>query len=266
MKARILSGVVGLGIIVPPLVWGGQRGAEIVVLIAMLIGLEEYAGLVLGEARRKAFALLLAFAAPVWALLVWGPAEWHVPGIAAAALALFLVPMFSWADTTAGAHAGLRLVAGLVYVPVLMSFLPRLRALDGGLTWLFLALAITWAGDTGAYFSGRAFGKTPLFPRVSPKKTWEGAIGGALLAAAFSAGLCLAFLPRVSLVHALVFGVLVDVFGILGDLVESMLKRAFGIKDSGWIMPGHGGILDRIDSLLFTAPVLWIYATLFQLG
>ena len=101
---------------------------------------------------------------------------------------------------------------------------------------------------------------------MSPKKTWEGAIGGAALAVV---GACVVKgigLPNVGWGHAIALGIIIDAGGVVGDLVESMLKRSFGVKDSGWIMPGHGGILDRVDSLLFTAPLTWVYATVFGLG
>jgi phosphatidate cytidylyltransferase len=150
-----------------------------------------------------------------------------------------------------------RLGFGLVYVPVLMAPLARIRMEPDGLALIFFLLASTWLGDTGAYFAGRAFGKTPLFPRVSPKKTREGVFGGLLLAVAGAALIKSVSNLDLSWPVVLVLAAVLDVAGVIGDLAESMLKRAFGVKDSGSIMPGHGGILDRIDSLLFTGPLLW---------
>jgi phosphatidate cytidylyltransferase len=149
---------------------------------------------------------------------------------------------------------------------VLCAFLPLISRFDGGLAWIALILSVTWAGDTGAYFSGRALGKTKLFERVSPKKTWEGFAGGFVGSIVGALIVQRLGLPNLPVMHAVILGGLLNVFGVVGDLVESMLKRAYGVKDSGWIMPGHGGILDRVDSILFTAPVAWIYATLLQLG
>lgn len=121
---------------------------------------------------------------------------------------------------------------------------------------------MTWLGDTGAYFAGRFAGKTPLFPRVSPKKTREGVVGG-VFASVIGAcivkqvgGVDIGWGPLVAL------AVVLDLAGVVGDLAESLLKRAWGVKDSGWIMPGHGGILDRVDALLFTAPLLWGFVLL----
>lgn len=115
-----------------------------------------------------------------------------------------------------------------------------------------------WANDTGAYLAGRSFGKRKLFPKISPNKTWEGTIGGALLAVlvAFNCGTYFTSLSRMEWV---MIALIIVVFGSLGDLVESMLKRSYGIKDSGNILPGHGGILDRFDGLLIAAPVVFSF-------
>ena len=131
-----------------------------------------------------------------------------------------------------------------------------------GFGWLVLTFAGTFGGDAGAYLSGRLFGKTPLFPLVSPKKTWEGLIGGVAIAV----GLCLAmrglFFPWASVVDCLVMGIFIDLAGATGDLVESMMKRDAGVKDSGRFLPGHGGMLDRIDSIVFTLPLTYLYVQL----
>lgn len=128
----------------------------------------------------------------------------------------------------------------------------------GGWTVLSIFASI-WACDSGAYFAGRAFGRHRLFERVSPKKTWEGAIAGFLAAiGAFLLMRALA-LPYLSVPQAVICGVIVGVFGQLGDLAESLLKRDAGIKDSSALIPGHGGVLDRFDSILFVSPLLFLY-------
>ena len=125
---------------------------------------------------------------------------------------------------------------------------------------LLFALAITWAADTTAYFVGRAIGKHPLAPHISPKKTWEGSIGsmlGSLLVAyAFS------FWIRIPLPHLLIMAAVGNIAGQFGDLLESAYKRSAGVKDSGGLLPGHGGILDRIDALILCIPVIWYYLVL----
>lgn len=148
---------------------------------------------------------------------------------------------------------------GVLYVAWLLGHLILIRSLQEGIFLVFLVFLVTWANDTGAYLVGAPLGRTPLAPRISPKKTWEGVIGGtvASVAAAFA---CRAwFLESLTAVDALVIGVVISVTAPLGDLCESLLKRSAGIKDSGSIVPGHGGILDRVDSLIFTAPAIYYY-------
>lgn len=128
---------------------------------------------------------------------------------------------------------------------------------------LFLALlVIIWVYDSGAYLFGVTLGKHRLYERISPKKSWEGAIGGTLSAIGISA-LISSYIPEISLMHWIILGFLIVVAATLGDLTESMIKRQFGVKDSGTIFPGHGGILDRFDSLLFAIPVFVCYLEVF---
>jgi phosphatidate cytidylyltransferase len=123
--------------------------------------------------------------------------------------------------------------------------------------------AMVMMTDTGAYYTGRSIGKHKLAPRVSPGKTIEGSIGG-FVAAALTGPLCkLTFFPEIPMVDAILLGATIGVTGQIGDLAESLLKRGAGVKDSGTIFPGHGGMLDRLDSILFCAPVLYYYARVF---
>jgi phosphatidate cytidylyltransferase len=154
-------------------------------------------------------------------------------------------------------------VLGAAYPGLLLSALVRLRQLDRGEYWILLALVVTWFNDTGAYFAGRAFGRHKLYPRVSPSKTVEGAIGGLLASVSGAIAVQMLFLPRLPLWGAAVIGAGGAVLGPLGDLSESMLKRAWGAKDSGHLLPGHGGLLDRIDALLFNAPFVLFCARMF---
>ncbi|MCA9708756.1 MAG: phosphatidate cytidylyltransferase [Myxococcales bacterium] len=160
----------------------------------------------------------------------------------------------------AGRHFGVCL-AGLLYVPLLMSVLPLLKK-GGQEHWITLSLCIAFFSDTVAYFFGRAFGKHKLYEAVSPKKTWQGAFGGvlgALLATVVVGAMWL--VPQLGLGHAVVLGVLANVCGQAGDLVESMIKRTYGVKDSSNLLPGHGGMLDRIDAMVYVAPVVYYYVT-----
>jgi phosphatidate cytidylyltransferase len=153
-------------------------------------------------------------------------------------------------------------VLGAAYPGILLAMVVRLRQLPDGVGWLVLTLAVTWLNDTGAYFAGRAYGRRKLYPRISPSKTWEGAAGG-LLASIAGALLvkALGWLPQLPWWGSVVVGAGAGVLGPVGDLSESMLKRAYGAKDSSALLPGHGGVLDRIDALLFTAPFVLFCAT-----
>lgn len=152
---------------------------------------------------------------------------------------------------------------GILYVSWFLSFLLKLRFLDEGRMWVAYLLCVTKSTDIGAYLVGTAIGRHPLIPHVSPKKSVEGLIGGLTLAAVVS----LAFGPhlpfRFSTAHLAVLGVLLAVVGQIGDLSESLMKRFCGAKDSGKLLPGMGGALDLVDSVLFTAPIFYFHLKMF---
>jgi phosphatidate cytidylyltransferase len=150
-------------------------------------------------------------------------------------------------------------VASALYLGFLLSTFVSLRLRSNGLEWLITAFAITWMIDASAFFAGRLFGRHKWWPRLSPKKTWEGLIGGSLV------GLLTAILLGVWLLGlnpwlGLLLGVLCAIFAPMGDLAVSLFKRKAGAKDTGQLIPGHGGILDRLDSLLFTVPLVTYFA------
>jgi phosphatidate cytidylyltransferase len=148
----------------------------------------------------------------------------------------------------------------VVYVGLLLGHLVWLRQDHRGAWWVFSALVITWAYDTGAYAAGSGYGRRPFMAHVSAKKTREGVVGGLLLATL--AGLLAVPTVQLDVWQGLLLGCLIGVAAQTGDLVESMIKRQLGVKDSGTMLPGHGGLLDRIDSLLFAAPVVAYVALL----
>ena len=175
-----------------------------------------------------------------------------------------LMPLVRLGDI---ATAGLRIMAGgavPIYIDGSSGVLARLRAATAdGAGWVLLVLMLGWFGDTGGYFFGRFLGKRKLYEAVSPKKTRAGlvgavvgALGGAVLASSW-------YLPRLPLAHAVVLGLVSGLLGQAGDLTESLLKRSTGVKDSGALLPGHGGMLDRIDAVLVLAPLVYLY-TLFE--
>jgi phosphatidate cytidylyltransferase len=159
-------------------------------------------------------------------------------------------------------------IVPVVLVGLGLAHCVALRAIPGenGPDLLLLALVCVTLSDTGAYYVGSAFGKRRLAPSISPKKSWEGALGGwagSLVGAAFAH---VWFFQRLSVAHAVALGTVLCAAGIAGDLVESLMKRAAGVKDSSALLPGHGGVLDRVDSLMVAAPVLYYYWRVFLVG
>ncbi len=150
-------------------------------------------------------------------------------------------------------------VQGLVYIPLALSTLILLRMEPDGVRWIFLLLFIVFAGDAGAFYAGRFFGRHKLSPAISPGKTVEGAAGGLLVNIAVGYGFMILFLDHLPPAGCLLFFIAVGAAGQAGDLFESEFKRVKNIKDSGRIVPGHGGLLDRIDALLFAAPTAYLF-------
>lgn len=152
-------------------------------------------------------------------------------------------------------------VLGVVYIGGFLSTWPRTILLPGGEHWVLLGVVVVAAGDTFAYFVGRAVGKRPLSPRLSPNKTVEGAVAGLIAGMLLAAAYAAVFLPGIRTWFVLGAAAILGIAAQGGDLFESMLKRAAGVKDSGKILPGHGGMLDRVDGIIVAGPVLYLLAS-----
>jgi phosphatidate cytidylyltransferase len=174
-------------------------------------------------------------------------------------LAFSLLFLFRIRDITTAARDIAFAVLGFLYIPFLLMHLVLLHRTTYGWQWLLVIMLIVMTNDSAAYYTGSAFGKHRLYPLVSPKKSIEGALGGlggsicGTLLAKFT------FFPQLPLADALITAVVIGILGQTGDLFESLLKRSFGVKDSGSIIPGHGGVLDRMDSIIFAAPAMYYY-------
>lgn len=193
---------------------------------------------------------------------------------------LFLTIAMRRTDLSSGYPAAAASVFAFAYVALPMSLLVEIRQMAAGAIWIIYTLLVVWAGDIFAYFVGKAVGRHRMSPEVSPKKTWEGAIAS-ILASVIVGTLWFQHAPGISsallrvgligrrdgifaleqpqLLPIVVLSVIVNLAAQLGDLVESLIKRGAGVKDSGSILPGHGGMLDRIDAMLFAVPVVWAY-------
>lgn len=159
-----------------------------------------------------------------------------------------------------------RHLLGLLYIALLLAHFVLMRKMDTGRILILFTLVAVYFGDTTAFYIGRAYGKKKLAPRISPGKTVEGGLGAVAGSVAGAVISKLLFFPQLPLVHALILGAAVGVIGQLGDLWESLLKRSAQAKDSGALIPGHGGLLDRIDSVLFAAPLVYYYAWAVGIG
>lgn len=255
---RLAAAAVGLAGLVPAVVFGGVVAVEIIVPIVAVVCLAEYAAMAFPGDRWGHGAALSAGYALVYGATVYGTGPTVGAAWAATALGAMVFATFSAGDLEGAADRAGRLLVGIGWIGLLATIV-LLRRTEHGLAWLFLVLGSSWLGDTGAYFAGRAFGRHPLYPRVSPKKTWEGVAGGITLATVGTFCIRALGLPELSIPEGLLLGPVLCVMGVVGDLAESMLKRSFAVKDSGWILPGHGGMLDRIDSVMFVAPVLYLW-------
>jgi phosphatidate cytidylyltransferase len=190
-------------------------------------------------------------------VVVFRQPSWHA---LAALLALGWAALRA-ADLKDAFTAGAAAVCGVFYVGLPLRCLVEIRETAPALA--FYALALTAFGDIAAYYGGRAFGRHKLAPRVSPGKTWEGAIASVVVSLGLFTPFLLYFHPRIPLAVALACGVAVNIAGQFGDLAESALKRGVGVKDSSTLIPGHGGVLDRLDAHLFALPVMWYAGRIF---
>ena len=254
LAKRVLTAVIGIPILLTALYFGGLAWRVLVLLIIMA-GLVEFV-------RISGPGLYLDY------LFVAGLSFFAVTysGIDGTKLLLWLVFQLVYyliRATFSGMHlfSSAFNLFGVMYVVVLYSFLVLVRE-QFGIVWAVFGFAITWLTDTGAYFGGTRYGKHKLAPKISPKKSVEGALFG--VATAGLTGVFFALVTEGSLMQSVLFAVILSVCAQLGDLVESALKRERAVKDTGSLLPGHGGILDRFDSLAFVFPALFVLLTIFS--
>lgn len=255
-------------LIVPPLILLIALGPPLVlvllVLLATFFGLREFFTLALPAARgmERTTAILLGLALSL--VITYVETGLVFPFVAFLLLALALLFMITCQDLSSTmANLGTTFL-GLFYVGFLLGHISLTRYLADGRSWVLLLVSTVWMGDICAYLSGSFLGKHRLYPKISPKKTYEGLFGamaGSALTALVFTRVCL---PHVGSTPSLLLGIGIGGLGQLGDLTESMLKRSAQVKDSGSLIPGHGGMLDRLDSFLFSAPFLH-YSVLFFL-
>jgi phosphatidate cytidylyltransferase len=259
MMARIATALVGIPIVLYAVCAGNLWPLRMFLAIIGIVALLEFSRL----AGRSVWLLLIG-AGYLVALLIWNPAEPALPWI----LALLVIPLV---DAVSKDLPRLFLAAGWIFLPLLSAISLRATSLPEAPHWgldfeqnvLLLVFLCLWAGDSMAFFAGSIFGKHKLAPKVSPGKTWEGAVANLIACTtagwAFSSGL------NLPAEFGIQIGLVCGILGQLGDLYQSSWKRRFEVKDSGALLPGHGGVLDRFDSLLFCLPAANTIAYLWRI-
>ncbi len=263
LKHRVITAAVGVPLIILA-IWFGNPWPWFTLLIAAAALAGTYEFYHTANFDRKEPLIYLGL---LWSLaLVLSPHYQNsdvLPIVITTTMLISLIWLLLRPSREKAFHNWAWMIAGALYVGWMLSYWLSLRGLEDGRSWVYLAMLTTFANDTGAYFIGRARGKHKLAPTISPAKTWEGAVGGLICAilAAIVISLVLNLISPFTFKYwqIILLGFLVSLFAQLGDLVESLLKRNMGVKESGNLLPGHGGILDRFDSLILVGAVVYYY-------
>jgi phosphatidate cytidylyltransferase len=247
--------------VVPPLilliVYGPPIFLPLMVLGATFLGLKEFYQLALPQSKKIEHALGIGLGLMLSALMAFADGKVVIPFFVFILFSLSFLFMISSDDLlSAISKMGVTLL-GILYVGFLLSHVSLIRNLVRGQTWILFLITTIWAGDISAFGVGSWLGRHKLYPKISPKKTVEGLAGavlGSVLVSLIFRGL---FIPHLHIAIVILVAFILGLLGQFGDLTESMLKRSAQVKDSGGLLPGHGGMLDRLDSFLFTAPFLY---------
>ncbi|MBW2563445.1 MAG: phosphatidate cytidylyltransferase [Deltaproteobacteria bacterium] len=258
---RWITGIIALPFLIFFIVKGGAYFVVLVGVVCLLSMWEFFS--IVSDAKGKVVSVIMIIGVLAGALIIIaasGSSFNLVSGIIALNMimcGLISIPQYKTNPNVLETIK--KQLQGIIYIPLLLSFLVLIRNQTDGMIWIFLILAVIFAGDTSAFYFGSYLGRHKLCPAVSPGKTIEGSIGG--LAANLLVGSVVKFffLPELPWAQSLFLFVAMGIAGQAGDLFESMLKRSSSVKDSGGLLPGHGGFLDRIDALLFAAPVAYFF-------
>lgn len=272
LVTRVLTALVAIPLLLAIIFLAPPWGTYLLVAFAGAVAVWEYCSITYGDENRLAKVVSMILALGLSAILYFVP-SWFLEGAVVSFLTVFLVFLFSYDDQEKVSHRIGSSITGILYGGVVLTTL-SLLVRDSGIAgpyWILMVMAVTWSSDTGAYFAGKNFGKHKLYEAVSPNKTIEGALGGmaASVGVAFLCNYLFSLDASWTTLEAwqvVLMAIPANILGQLGDLSESLIKRAHGVKDSGTIIPGHGGMLDRIDALIFASPWFYIFFTHFVLG
>ncbi|GAB4293917.1 MAG: phosphatidate cytidylyltransferase [Myxococcota bacterium] len=269
LRTRIATAVVGIPLVLFLIAYG-RLPYKLLLVAAGFVAIIEMMLMFFQRVEERLFAAISASSAmSLLVILIFGDMPQYSLYLFTASFLLVAATSIYTAESPDDAYS--RMGRGMImiyFVPILIWFIALTRDIDSvesykGWEATLLLFGVTWLSDTGGYFIGRAFGRTPLSPRLSPKKTVEGLLGGVVFSVVFAVGFSLVAYHALNWFAALLLGALATLWGQTGDLVESLFKRVAKVKDSGRIIPGHGGMLDRIDALLFNAPLVYLWLKLF---
>ncbi|TFG92962.1 MAG: hypothetical protein E4H15_02455 [Syntrophobacterales bacterium] len=259
---RWITGIIAVPLLVVLIVYGSCLLFSMVIALLIAGGVFEYNSMVFKGKYywEKAEGLVIALLMPLSAYL--GGVQLMFAMVTFSLIIVLLFFLWRMKNGSADFAALAKVVFGFMYISLLVSYIILLRCGEDGITWIFFVICAAFMGDISAFYVGKSIGKNKLMPEVSAGKTVEGTLGstaGTMLACVLFKVLFLHDLP---LIHAITIGFLGSIVGQLGDLCESALKRTFTVKDSGFLLPGHGGVLDRLDFLIFLIPFVYYYRVL----
>ncbi len=254
-----------LPVVILTIIKGSPLHFAILLGICTFIGMREFYTMALPERCLESWLAAVCATTMIFVPLLAGD-RMALCAITLLFLAFALIFLFRIKDIATAARETAYALLAFSYIPLLIMHLVMLRQTYYGVQWLLVIMLIVMTNDSAAYYCGSAFGKHRLYPLVSPKKSVEGAVGGLLGSICGTMLAKYTFFPQLTIADALLTAVFIGMIGQAGDLFESMLKRSFGVKDSGSIIPGHGGVLDRLDSIIFAAPAAYYYAILIFKG
>lgn len=257
MTTRIITALIGAAIWFTMLLKGSYLLCWSVMIVIGVICAYEYFSMVLVKADKK-FIVFATLCCVLPLIFLYIPDLAHLnAGMVLSTLLLFGLLLCGYKLSAEPFNLALRFLFGLVYCGFLSGHIILILSLNQGAHWLFALTVITTFSDSGAYFIGKSIGRNKLCPHISPGKTIEGFVGGIASASLGAVLIGMVLFPEISSLKMGLWAIPLSILGVAGDLSESIIKRATGSKDSGRILPGHGGFLDRIDSLLFCGPAFY---------